>query len=376
MSPDVLWICRTDELERRAAEIPPGPLALDLEADSFHHYTAKVCLLQLGYRGRTVLVDPLGGADPAALGPVLGDRSIRKIVHGADYDLRLLHRDHEIEVRGLYDTMIAARLVGERAFGLAALLEAHLGVRLDKRHQRADWSERPLSPERLAYAAEDVRHLEPLAELLERRLEALGRAEWAREEFRRIEGFRFSMEPPDPEAYRKVKGAGELDGVGLAVLREVFRLRDDEARERDLPPFKVARDEALLEIARAAPGSPNDLQGIPHLSWKLRQGPGALALLAAVERARSIAPGELPSPVRPTRRRVDPAFEARVKRLQKGRDAVAAELGLDPSVVASRTILEELLRCIDAGRPPEAASGLRAWQAKLVVPVLASAQAV
>jgi len=375
VSDSAAWIRTTEELAGLTAAMPPGPVAMDLEADSFHHYQAKVCLLQFSFAGREALVDPLEGLDPAPLDAVLRDGAIRKILHGADYDLRLLHRDLGLEVRGLFDTMVAARLTGERTFGLAALVEAHLGARLDKRHQRADWSERPLSPERAAYAAEDVRHLHALAERLEGRLRELGRAAWAAEEFRRIEALRWADEPPDPEAYRKIKGASDLDGRGLATLRELFRFRDAEARERDVPPFRVARDEALLEIVRAAPRAPGDRERIPHLAWRFRRGPGAETLLAAVARARALADSELPERQVHPRRRPDRAFEARVRDLQKRRDEVAHRLDLEPSVLAPRGVLESLLACVDAGRSPEEAPGLRAWQAELLLPLLGGGQA-
>jgi ribonuclease D len=370
VSDSAAWIRTTGELTAAAAAMPPGPVAMDLEADSFHHYKARVCLLQFSFGDREVLVDPLADLDPAPLRPVLGDPAIRKLLHGADYDLRLLHSDLGLEVRGLFDTMVAARLTGERAFGLGALVEAHLGARLDKRHQRADWSLRPLSPERAAYAAEDVRHLRVLAERLEARLRELGRSAWAEEEFRRIEALRWADEPPDPEAYRKIKGASDLDGRALAALREIHRLRDDEARERNVPPFRVARDEALLEILRAAPRARGDLDRIPHLSWRLRRGPGADALLAALERARALPDSELPERSTRVRRRPDRAFESRVRELQERRDALAHQLDLEPSVLAPRGVLESLLECLDEGRDPREARGLRAWQADLLLPML------
>lgn len=365
------WIRTTEDLSRVADEIGEGPLALDLEADSFHHYQAKVCLLQLAFGDREVLVDPLAGLDPAPLGRVLGRRATRKILHGADYDLRLLHRDLGLEVEGLFDTMIAARLTGERAFGLAALVEARLGVRLDKRHQRADWSERPMPADRAQYAAEDVRYLRPLSEWLEGRLRELGRWAWAEEEFRCLEGSRWAPQAPDPDAFLRVKGSGDLDPRGLAVLRELYRFRDGEARERDLPPFKVARDEALVEIVRAAPRSAAELARVPLLSARLRRGAAAEELLRAVDRGRTVADAELPRRAPRRRRRPDPELETRVRALQQARDEVARELDLDPAVVASRALLESLLRAVDAGEPPGEVPGLHSWQAALVIPLLA-----
>src|SRR4029079_2620570 len=150
--------------------------------------------------------DPLVGVSLEPLRPLLQDRGVAKVMHGADYDLRLLARDHAVDVAGVFDTMIAARLTGERAFGLAALLEKHLGVRLDKSHQRADWSRRPLPPAMAAYAVEDTRHLAELGTRLRARLAELSRLSWAEEEFRRLEGVRWA-ESAEPEPWRKIKGA-------------------------------------------------------------------------------------------------------------------------------------------------------------------------
>ena len=144
---DIGWIRDGDALAATLAELGDGPLALDTEADSFHHYPEKICLIQISTGSGTSLIDPLAGVELSALGAVLEDPALPKVLHGADYDLRLLRRDHGLQVRKLFDTMIAARLTGETRFGLASLLEGHLAVRLDKRFQRADWSRRPLPRE-------------------------------------------------------------------------------------------------------------------------------------------------------------------------------------------------------------------------------------
>jgi len=175
----VSWIRDARSLSEALSGIGDGPLALDTEADSFHHYPEKICLIQLSTRARTYLVDPLTGLNLRSLGEVLEDGAVTKILHGADYDLRLLRRDHDLQIRNLFDTMIAARLTGETRFGLASLLESHLGVRLDKRFQRADWSQRPLPREMVEYAAADTRHLAELRSILDARLLSLGRRDWA-----------------------------------------------------------------------------------------------------------------------------------------------------------------------------------------------------
>lgn len=373
MHDEIDTVRATDELQRWVARIGPGPLALDLEADSFHHYRAKVCLVQLACAGRVALVDPLAGLDVSPLQPVLEDGGVRKVLHGADYDLRILHRDFGFVTRGLFDTMVASRLVGERAFGLAVLVETKLGAKLDKRHQRADWSARPISAEMQAYAAEDVRHLLAIAEWLEERLHALGRMPWAEEEFRRLEGLRFTSEPADPESYRRVRGANELGARGLAVLREIRELRESLAQARDLPPFKIVRDEVLLALARACPTTLEELSRFAGLPRRLAGGEVAERLLDRIQHALGLPDSALPSTARPARPRPDRTLEERVRAFQQRRDLLAGELDLEPSVLASRGIIEALIRAADAGEDPAAVPGIRAWQIPLLVPLLARA---
>ena len=150
--------------EQLAAETT---IAVDLEADSMHNYQEKVCLIQVSTLQRTVLIDPLAATDLSPLKPILADPAIRKIFHAADYDLRSLSRDFDLEVNGLFDTMICAQLLGEERIGLADLLNKYFNVELDKKYQKADWSLRPLKPAMISYAAEDTHHLHRLAEILE-----------------------------------------------------------------------------------------------------------------------------------------------------------------------------------------------------------------
>lgn len=359
---DVTWIESTAALLAFADGIGGGPLAVDTEADSFHHYREKLCLLQMSVGGRHALVDPLVSIDHAVLRRPFEDPSVRKILHGADYDVRLLARDFGIVLVGLVDTMIAARLLGEPALGLAALLEKYLDVRLDKAHQRADWSKRPLSDTMRAYAVEDTRHLETLASILEERLHALERTAWLQEECERVCAVRWRIpDDGDPEAFRRVKGARGLDGRGLAVLREVWSWRDTMARTRDKAPFRIVHDETLVMLARTPPSTIGDLA-------RLRGFPDSL-----VEAARRgvACPESLWPEVRAhVTERKDPAVEARVDRIKERRDEIARDLALDPSVVLSRAVIVEMARRWEAGEDPWAAPDLRVWQAELLKPVL------
>lgn len=363
MTERIRWIATTDELVGWLGSVGPGPVAIDTEADSFHHYPEKVCLMQLTCGGEDVLADPLAGVDLRVVAAVMEDPAVPKILHGGDYDVRMLHREFGLRPKGLFDTMIAAKLCGERALGLSALLASAFGVHLEKAHQRADWSRRPLPPDMVAYAAADTRHLVELSALLDERLGALGRRAWASEEFSRLEAVRWrTVDACDPEAYRKVKGADGLDRRALAILRELWQWRDAVARERDRPPFKILRDEALLELSRQPPQDREALAAMEIVPEGLRRSDRSRRLLDAVRRGLEVADAGLPE-VRVNRRaRPDPEIERRVTRLKEARDRIARDLGLDPPVVASRAVLEGIASNLSRGLPPDDVADLRRWQ--------------
>jgi ribonuclease D len=370
MDTEGLWIRDARELVRFLDEIDRGPLAIDVEADSFHHYREQVCLVQVSAAGRHHLIDPLAGVDLSDLGSVFSDVNVRKVFHGADYDLRLLERDHGLRVRGLFDTMIAARLTGERSFGLAALLQKEFGVRLDKSLQRADWSRRPLTAAMERYALEDTRHLEPLSRRLEQRLERLGRLDWAREEFERLETVRWRSEPSsDRPAHLRLKGARKLGPRGLAVLGSLYSWRDARARDRDVPPFRVARDADLVALAGEPPESLRKLSRMGALRRSLREGGLAEEILDAVriglQAPEEHAPGG-------DRQRVRPHLdEGRLKRFRRSRDRVANRLDLEPSLVCSRRVIEALAERVERGDDWAETPDLRRWQKDLLEPVVA-----
>ena len=225
-------------------------IGVDTEADSRHHYPEKVCLIQVATEGSAYVIDPLAIDDLSALGRVLADPRVEKILHGADYDIRGLDRDFGFALAPLYDTNVAARLAGLERFGLAALMEDLLEIVIPKQAalQKSDWSRRPLSAEALSYGAEDVVHLGALRDSLDERLAGLGRQAWAAEECERLSEVRYTA--PGPEtAFLSVKGAGRLDGRALAVLRPLYEMREAEARRRNLPQAYVLSAEAMLHLA-------------------------------------------------------------------------------------------------------------------------------
>ena len=344
-------------------------VALDTEADSFHHYFEKACLLQLAWDGGAHLVDALAPLDLPALLQRLAPR--RLLMHGADYDLRLLSRGYYFRATSLFDTMLAAQLLGEKEIGLAALLSTRAGVALDKTHQRSDWSARPLAPAMVAYAAADVLHLAALVESLTRDLEVKGRLGWHAEECARLAATIFPAgREADPENDWRIKGTNALTDRERAFARTLWEAREARARALDLPPFRVLTNERLLLAARTAAGGERDPR-------KLFPGPRALpgsfatAVDEALAHAAALAPAGWPKARRGERIEVDPGLEREVETLKKSRDAKAAALGLDPGILASRAVLTAVARARRANGRLTAdllveEGGLSRWRAELI----------
>ena len=238
-------------------------VALDTESNSFHVYRERVCLLQLTTLAGDFVVDPLA-VDVRPLGPVLCDgREV--VLHGADYDVRCLKREFGWKLPRLFDTMAAARRLGRTGLGLSALVESHFGIRLSKSFQRSDWGHRPLSPEQIAYAALDTHYLLQLRDLLARELDERGASAEARTEFDRIAAVEPRERVFDRGAWRRLKGARDLDPAGRAVLEALWIAREERARQMDRPPFKVIAEQTMVEIARRRPRD-GELERIPGIT--------------------------------------------------------------------------------------------------------------
>jgi ribonuclease D len=362
------YVSTPRELSSLIARVAHEPLlAVDTEAASFHRFIDRIYLIQLSTRRETDIIDPLTVGDVAALGAILADPAVEVIFHDADYDLRILDRDYGIRARRLFDTRVAAQLLGEPAIGLAALLEKYAGVRLNKKYQRADWSKRPLSGEMLDYAAMDTRYLPALRDVLRRRLAELGRLHWAEEEFTHLEDLRWS--PPaqaNGDGWQRIKGARLLSRRALALLRELAQWRETIAAELDRASFRVISNEALLALAGAAPKSVAALRAVPGVPSRLVDQRGD-ALLAAIERGLALPEKELPRLPRAERRAPDPAFDRRVEKLKTARNASAAQLALDPGVLCPKGTLEAVARAQPKTRDDLLAlSDVRKWQVEVL----------
>jgi ribonuclease D len=317
-------------------------LALDTEGASFHRFVDRIYLLQLSTRDTHAVIDPIPIGTPSGLGKLLEDPSVEVVFHDADYDLRLLEQDYGWKIRHIFDTRIAAQLLGYTAFGLAALLERFFDVKLDKKHQRADWSMRPLTADMLDYAAQDTRYLLELKDKMSAELEKAGRMAWAREEFALLEGTRWADEEPGM-GFLKLKGARDLNRRELAVLRELVPWRDTVAKQMDRATFRVLGNEQLLEIARTQPRTRDALgkiKGMPRGILDQR----AAELLDAVTRALAVPEADLPRFPKAARWDRDPDFDARVSALKTARDEAAKRLALDPGVLCSRDRMEAVAR--------------------------------
>ncbi len=339
-------------------------VGVDTEAASFHRYRDRIYLLQVSSPTQTAVIDPVAIAAPGLqpFGGLLADPQVEKTFHDADYDLRVLDRDYGFRAVRLFDTRIAAQLAGEPAIGLAALLEKYIGVKLDKEHQKADWSLRPLTPSMLAYAAADTRFLLGLRDALEQRLTTLNRLSWAMEEFKQLESLRWSGPGGEEETYLRLKGAKGLSPRSLAALRLLHRWRDTVAEREDRAPFRIIGNDALLAVSRALPASRTDLGHIRDLPSSLARRHGE-ALLDAVQRAKALPETDLPRLERRPRVHKDPGFDARLERVKAVRNRIATELGLDPGVVSGRTTLEAVVRARPANRTAlEQVGEIRRWQ--------------
>ena len=345
-------------------------VAVDTEADSLHHYYEKVCLIQLTVDRNTFIVDPLADME---IRPLLDLLAVKKLLlHGAEYDLRMLRSSYRFKLQGeVFDTMLAAQLVEGEARSLVALAKAYLGVELTKQKQRSDWSRRPLSEDQLVYACNDTIHLAAIAAHLESELKRSGRLEWHRESCRRMVRAVAKEKPPvDPQREWRIKGLSELDRRQLAFVKELWYWREHEAQQVDLPPFKVAGNQLLVDLALwASHNRGHTSGGRPRLPRNC-VGSRLAGLEDAISRARYMREPEWP-PLRVGNGMVAPEHGPELDRLRAECAAIAEKLGVEASLVASRRQLE----AVSVARPTTAPALQKAgqfmdWQTELLLPVV------
>jgi ribonuclease D len=327
------------------------------------HFQEKVCLIQMAANGHTAVIDTLAVSDLSGLKPLFASPSICKVIHGADYDVRSLYRDFEIEIQNLFDTQLASMYVGWQETSLEAVVARCFDVELDKRCQKKDWSRRPLPGDMAAYAASDVVHLIPLAKALTNELDQYGRLDWVREECQLLSQVRPS-ENNDTPLFMKFKGAGRLQPRQLAALETLLQLRQAIARQKDRPLFKIIGNATLKKIAIALPATLKDLKESRELSDKQFDMYGN-AVMEALRNVHLIPEDELPHYPRQRSPRLSSRVPPRVKRLRAWRDQKAADLGLNPALVLNRA----LIKTVSVENPRNKAElkkieGLHQWQFK------------
>lgn len=343
-------------------------VAIDTEADSFHHFHHKVCLIQLAVGDRCFIVDPLAGLD---LSEILTNLSHKRLIfHDAGYDLRMMFNDFSFCPQNeIFDTMLAARLTGLENIGLASLLESILGIHLSKHNQRANWAIRPLTQTLLAYAAEDIRYLATLAEHLTGRLQSLGRLDWHREYCQwSIEQTRQPKEPQDPEKSWRIRGSFGLTPRQLAFVKAVWQWRQDQADQADLSPFRILCNEDLIALAiwaeRQKKIRPDALPRLPRHC----QGHRRRQLLEAIDVACTLTPDQWPKPPQRERnRRPDAEILNKADQMKKECQIIADSLGIEPQVIASR---KNLLAAVNAHADTEdklLRIGWMRWQIGLLI---------
>jgi len=340
-------------------------IGVDLEADGFHHFRGKICLIQISTPDKILLIDPLAFSWPREIVAFLEDPEVEVIMHSADYDVRSLDRDMNVRIRNLFDTSIAAAFVGFSSLGLANVVREVFGVELpkSKRLQRSDWSRRPLSEEALVYAAADVLHLLPLADSLSARLEGLGRTAWVREECRYLTTVRFSPPVPPVQACLEAKGVAKLTPEERAVFRELYLFREAEAQKKDVPSFRIFGNDFMLGLARE-PDKPLEESAGMSATVLRRYGSG---LRDALARGRRMPPIFLPRRDGYPPKRFSAQDRKCLEDLKTWRKARGGEHGLDPALLWPLGHLEAIVR---GGLTPQEAMapelcthhGVRVWQ--------------
>jgi len=351
------------DLEELARKLLASPLiAVDTESDSLYSYTEKICLVQFSLPDVDYIVDPLATYSLEPLADVFASPTVEKIFHGADYDLVSLKRGYGFHFTNIFDTMVAARVLGRKSIGLAALVAEHLGLRLDKTMQRSDWGHRPLSAEQLAYACHDTRYLVELRACLLAELQQKGRVQEAQEAFADLANLEPRPRSFDADAFWNIKGVRDLDVAGQRIVRALHRWREDQARWEDRPTFKVMHDHTLVELGQAKPAAFELLRRSHVLSvYQLtRYGHQIMDMIAKAQReTEPLAPQrQRNNGVRPDEETIDLYENLRTWRKER-----ALARGVEPDVIASNDVLMRLA----TQRPHSlddlaAVEGLGAWR--------------
>lgn len=360
--PPYLWVEQTEALHHVVEALKnETTIGVDLECDSMFHYHERVCLIQIATRRKNFVIDPIRVEDISFLAPIFSNPDTEKVFHGADYDIRSLYRDFRIEVHSLFDTQIAARFLGVKETGLASLLAQRFSVMTDKKYQKKDWSRRPLPAPMIQYAVQDIHFLLPLADMLKQELKQKGLMSCVEEENELLSRVRSDSGDHRP-FFLHFKGAARLDPRSLAVLEQLLTLRDQEARRRDCPHFKVLGNKPIVEMARRKPVTRSQLQNVDGLSPKLIRQIGP-RLIQSIKDGLGLPETALPVYPRKHKKRPSARVAARVKTLKAWRDHMGERLDVDPALICTNAQIQAIAGR-NPGTPGELVSteGIKKWQ--------------
>lgn len=366
------YIHNTEALESLVQRLETvEAFAVDTEGDSLHHYFEKVCLIQITTNGSNFLVDPLADIDLARLLEVLSEKQI--ILHDANHDLRMMRNSFQFRPKGkIFDTMLAAQLLGYKRLGLVAMVEIVFGVSLSKKGQKSDWSRRPLKDMQLQYAIDDTRFLEPLAAKLRQALQQKGRLAWHAESCLNMIQNTESDTVRDSEKIWRIKGWQALSRRELLFLKAIWHWRESQAKKADLPSFKVMGNSKIIELASWTCSNPHKrLVDGPSLPRHIR-GARFRTLLKSIKEAKNTPKSQWPSHRIPSKgRALPPVTEKKLTKLKTQCAHLGKDLGLAPSIVAPKASLVSIVR----ERPQTidelmSKSSLMRWQAELIMPIV------
>ncbi len=316
-----------------------GRFALDTESNSMYAYHYQICLIQVSTDEQDAIIDTVAFRELDPLGALVAREDIEITMHAAENDILLLNKDFGWIFGNIFDTLWGARILGWPHPGLASILKERFEITLDKRMQRTDWGKRPLSSEQIAYARLDTHFLLPLRDEIERALRAAGRWEEAQEVFADLRSIRWKEK--EAPSFWRLSGVRDLEPQQQAVLKALFDWRERRADQRNLPPYRILRNEILVALAREMPHTETEMRRIPGFP---RRFPPHLArkLLDVIRRGERTAP---PShPLRNGGQRPDEATQARYEALRRWRTEKARARGVDPDVVMTNDRLMIIAR--------------------------------
>ncbi|QRN83034.1 ribonuclease D [Chloroflexota bacterium] len=334
---ELVWVDQQNTLRDIAQEIAQSDiLAVDTESNSLYAYQEQVCLVQFSTRDKDYLIDTLALEDLSVLGPIFNSDKILKVFHAAEYDLICLFRDYGFRFDYLFDTMVAARILGLQQVGYGPLLEKFFDIKMNKKYQRANWGKRPLNPEMLQYARQDSHYLVALQELLRAELQKADLWELALEDFRRLtQGIEDTTESSE-EDFWKLRGARDLSPEKAAVLKALYKFREEQAASQNRPPFKVISNQALVEIAQISPKHKEELYILRNLSERLADR-YSNKIMRAINEGKQ-APPEYP----PVHKRPKNSVLKRIDALREWRKVTGVELGVGSDVILPRDVLNRI----------------------------------